>query len=315
MPSNNKTSRAIPIAAVLAASALGASSGLYIKGLAFSGLALSSLRMTVPFLLTLPSAARHGLVLGKPGIRGRLFFASALNAFRLYLYILAYKLTTIGNAVVLLSLWPLFALLIESRRSKKPLSPLRLSVLILASAGVAVMNLDRGFSPTGADMLGSLLMIVSAFVFAVTAIVFKEALSVMSELDALYFQNAVGAIVFLPFLIAEIPSVPLAHLGVGLVYGFAAGFVGFGLFFVAMKRLPLFQYSALTYSEILFGLFFGIIFRGENFTLLQGCGVVLILTGSLWAQKLRLAEKEGGQGPGPNPSPDPCPGPRNKASN
>ncbi|MEN6490365.1 MAG: EamA family transporter, partial [Rectinema sp.] len=157
--------RGMPILAVLVAAALGASSGLYIKGLAFSSLAMTSLRMTVPLLLVLPSAAKHGLLLGKRGMRWQLFLASALNAIRLYLYVLAYKLTSMGNAVVLLYLWPVFALVI-------------------------------------------------------------------------------GGIIFLPFLIAEIPHAPLSHLSIGIFYGVAVGLVGFGLFFVGMKRLPLFQYSA-----------------------------------------------------------------------
>ena len=65
MPSKER-SRAAAIAAVLVATVLGASSGLYIKGLAFSGLALSGLRMTVPFLFAMPFAARHKLLLGRP---------------------------------------------------------------------------------------------------------------------------------------------------------------------------------------------------------------------------------------------------------
>lgn len=281
--------KAMPILAVLAAAALGASSGLYIKGLAFSSLAMSSLRMTVPFLLVLPSAAKHGLLLGKPGMRGKLLVASALNATRLFLYVLAYKLTAIGNAVVLLYLWPVFALAFDSIRLKRPLSLSRLGVLLLATVGVAVMNMHRDFSLAGPDLIGSACMILSALIFAGANIIFKEALSVVSEIDTLYFQNAVGAIIFLPFLVAEIPGAPLAHLGIGILYGIVVGLVGFGLFFVGMKRLPLFQYSALSYTEVPFGLLLGIVFAGEHMKTNQVAGVTLIITGSFLAQRLRSA--------------------------
>jgi drug/metabolite transporter (DMT)-like permease len=284
---SRKTSQALPILAVLAAAAIGASSGLYIKGLAFSSFAMSSLRMTVPFLLAMPSAARHGLLLGKPGMRGKLFVASALNAFRLFLYILAYKLTTIGNAVVLLYLWPVFALMIDSVRFRKPLSLAKLGVLGLATAGVAVMNLHRGFSLSAQDLAGSAAMILSAFVFAGTNIMFKQAVSVMSEVDTVYFHNAVGGLVFLPFLLSEISSVPLSHVGVGFIYGAVVGLVGFGLFFVGMKRLPMFQYSALSYSEVPIGVLFGVLFASEVLVWNQAAGVALIIAGSFLAQKLR----------------------------
>jgi drug/metabolite transporter (DMT)-like permease len=272
--------------AILAAATIGASSGLYIQGLAFSSLAMSSLRMTVPFLLALPSAYRHGLALGKPGMRKKLFVASALNAFRLFLYILSYKLTSIGNAVVLLYLWPVFALVIETVRFKRSMSVSKLTVLCLASAGVLLMNLHRDFSFSGPDLLGSLCMILSAFIFAGTNIMFKQAVSVMSEVDTVYFHNAIGGIVFLPFLLAEISSVPLSHLGIGIFYGAVVGLAGFGLFFVGMKRLPMFQYSALSYSEVPIGLIFGILFAGESVVWNQGLGVVLILAGSFLALKL-----------------------------
>lgn len=283
---------ALPILAVLAAGAIGASSGLYIKGLAFSSLAMTSLRMTVPFLLALPSAARHGLLLGKPGMRGRLFAASALNAFRLFLYVLAYKLTTIGNAVVLLYLWPVFALGIDAVRFRKPLSLTKLGVLALATGGVALMNAHRGIGVgqggfSAQDIWGSAAMILSAFVFAGTNIMFKEAVSVMSEVDTVYFHNAVGGILFLPFLLSEVSSAPLAHLGIGVIYGAVVGLVGFGLFFVGMKRLPMFQYSALSYGEVPVGLLFGILFASETLVWNQAAGVALIIAGSFLAQRLR----------------------------
>lgn len=281
----------LPILAILAGAAIGASSGLYIKGLAFSSLAMSALRMAVPFFVVLPQTARHGLLLGKPGMRGRLFLTSALNAGRMYLFILAYKLTGMGNAVVLLYLWPVFALLIDSLMAKKKLSATKLGVLFLATGGVVVMNLHRSFSLSGPDLLGSACMIVSAFVYAGTTVIYKQALSVMGEADVIYFQNGVGGIIFLAFLIAEIPGVPFAQLGIGIFYGFTVGFIGFSLFFYGMKRLSLFQYSALSYSEIPFGVFLGIAFRGETMTLNQAAGIILIIAASLLAQRLRTVKE------------------------
>jgi drug/metabolite transporter (DMT)-like permease len=281
----------LPVLAILAGAVIGASSGLYIKGLAFSSLAMSALRMSVPLFAVLPRTARHGLLLGKPGMRRLLFLTSALNAGRMYLFILADKLTAMSNAVVLLYLWPVFALLIDSASAKKRLSGAKFGVLFLATGGVVVMNLHRGFSLSGPDLLGSACMIVSAFVYAGTNVVYKQALSVMDESDVIYFQNGVGGIVFLAFLIAEIPGIPIAQLGIGIFYGFTVGFIGFGLFFYGMKRLPLFQYSALSYSEIPFGVFLGIAFRGETMTLNQAAGIVLIVAGSVLAQRLRTAKE------------------------
>lgn len=293
---------AVAVLAVTAGATLGASSGLYIKGLAFSSLAMASFRLTVPFLLTLPSAARHGLLFGpKAGtasglsvaaarkLRNSLIVASVLNAVRMLLYVLSLKLTSIGNAIVLLYLWPVFSLVMDSLRTKRPLEASRAGILALATAGVIAMNLSRGFAFGGADFLGSLCMIASAFIYAGINMVFKDALSVMSEYDTLYFQNAAGGIFFLPFLLAELPKVPASHFGLGMVYGVVVGLVGIWFFSVAMKRLPMFQYSTLSYVEIPVGVLLGIVFRGESLALSQVVGFGLILCGSVLAQRVRTA--------------------------
>lgn len=103
----------------------------------------------------------------------------------------------------------------------------------------------------------SVCMIVSAMIFAGTNVIFKQAPAHINEIDTLYFRNVISAFVFLPFLITKVPHAPLSHQGIGIFYGVAVGFVGFGLFFVGIKRLPLFQYSALSYSEVPFAMLLG----------------------------------------------------------
>lgn len=281
-----------PIAALLGAAALGASSGLYIKGLGFSSFAMSGFRMSIPLLIVAPIAARHGKLLGVPGRRKALLFASVLNAVRLLLYVLAFKFTAMGNGIVLLYTWPVFALIVDNARQKKAPDPARLGVLLLASSGVVVMNVHRDFSWGGRDLIGSVCMILSAFMYAVSTIIFKDSLKEADEFDLLYFQNAVGGLVFLPFMLAGIPSAPIGHTALALVYGAGVGALGFGLFFYAMKRMPLFRYSAISYTEILFGLALGVFFLGESVSVNQIFGVAAILAGSYIAQRLRMTEAE-----------------------
>lgn len=279
--------RVVPILAVLVAASIGASSGLYIKGIALSSLAMAGFRMGVPFLVLLPLVARRGGLLGDLAKRRSLWFASGLNAVRMLLFIMAYKLTAIGNAVVLLYLWPIFALLIDCVRLRRAPAPTQTALLALAFAGVVVMNLHRKISFASGDLLGSLFMIASAFLFAATVIIFKGALVTMRETDALYFQNAVGAIVFLPFLLAEAGGMSIVDLSLGLAYGASVGILGFGLFFYAMKRLPLFQYSALTYTEVIVAMTFGLTILGESLFTNQILGAAMIIAASLVAQRTR----------------------------
>ncbi len=282
-----KHQRVLPIAAVLVAASLGASSGLYIKGIHLSSLALAGFRMSVPFLVVLPIIARGGRMLGERSQRKSLWLASGLNAVRMLLFVMAYKLTAIGNAVVLLYLWPIFALIFDCIGFRQRPAPARLGLLALAFGGVVTMNLHRDFSLASGDLLGSVFMIVSASIFAMTAIIFKKALARVHETDALFFQNAIGAVVFFPFLFAELGGAPFSDLALGLCYGLMVGLIGFALFFFGMKRLPLFQYSALAYSEVPFGLALGVLVLGERFVLNQILGAAMILCASFIAQRLR----------------------------
>jgi len=277
----------IPILAIIAGAVIGSSSGLYIKTLAFSSLALTGFRTGIPALLMLPAMLRKGRALGMPGRSKELWIASSLNAVRMLLYVMAFKLTTVGNAVVLLYLWPIFTLVFESARNKQAPDALKIALVVLSFAGVVVMNLHRGLGFSIDDLYGSILMIVSAAGYAVTAIMFKKALESVGEADVVYYQNAVGAVVYLPFLAIELGSAPLLDTGMGIVYGATVGLAGFVLFFYAMKRLPMFQYGALSYVEVPISVMVGIVFLGESFVPNQLAGAVMVIIASLLAQKVR----------------------------
>ena len=135
-------------------------------------------------------------------------------------------------------------------------------------------------------------MILSAFMYAVSTIIFKDSLKDSDEFDLLYFQNAVGGIIFLPFVVAGIIVAPLRDTALALLYGAGVGALGFGLFFFSMKRMPLFRYSAISYMEVLFGLLLGVLFLGETVAINQVFGVAAIVAGSYIAQRLRVSEVE-----------------------
>ena len=279
----------LPVLAVLAGASLGASSGLYIKQVRLSSLALTGFRMGIPLLAMLPLMIRRGGLLGERSSRRGLWLASALNALRMSLFVTAYKLTSVGNAVVVFYVWPLLAMLIDGIRARRRPTAAQAGLLALASAGVLLMNLRRGLSVSAAELRGCLLMLAAAAVFATTSILFKKALAEVRETDALYFQNAIGALVFLPFLALELPGAGASDLLLAALYGLSVGLAAFWLFFFGMKRLPLFQYSALTYAEVLVAVLLGVAVLGEGLDASRVLGALMVVAASLLAQRLREA--------------------------
>ena len=293
----------VAITAVILAAALGASSGLYIKSLPFSSLALAGFRMGIPFLFFLPLMIRSQIALGPPRMKKRVLVASVLNAVRMLLYILAYKLTSIGNAVVLLYLWPLFALALNAVYRKEKLKFREVSLILLAISGVVLLNIQKGFSFSGDTMTGNLCMILSALLFSVTTLIFKEALKEHNEGEVVYFQNGLGAIVFLPFMILEsIPAAP-ADIALGLTYGFSVGVLAWAFFFLALKRLPIFQYSALSYIEVFFGVILGVSFMGEDLSLVKIAGILLVLGASVLSRFSQVKRPDSGETGGADSTP------------
>ena len=272
-----------PLAVLIAGLAIGASSGLYIKTLAFSSFALSGFRMGIPAVVLLPLMIKRNNLAGPRGFRKTLWVASGLNVVRMVLYVTAFKLTAVGNAIVLLYLWPVFSLILIAVRDRRPPKPWQVLTIIAAFTGVVIMNLHRDFSMGGTDLPGTLAMTASAFLFAAITLMFKSAMVKTDEAETLFFQNIAGAVVFLPFCFMEIPVTPLPHIGMGLIYGSSVGLLAFGCYYFALKRVPVFQYSAVSYLEVFFGLLYGTMLLSEELTLNMILGVLLVLGASFSA--------------------------------
>jgi drug/metabolite transporter (DMT)-like permease len=270
--------------AMLVATIMGASSGLYIKTLPFSSPGMAGFRMGVPFLFLLPYVLKRSMSLGPVLHRKRIWLGSLLNAVRMILYVLAFKLTTLTNAIVLLYTWPLFALLMHSATTRTKLKTREIGLLLTAFSGVVILNMHRDLSLSGNDLKGSLLMLASASIYAISTLIFKGALVNHTEGEVLYFQNALGALVFLPLLLLELPGVPVQSMLTGIVYGVSVGIIGFSCFFFALKRLPVFEYSALGYIEVFFGVMMGILFLGEELRWNIVLGGILVLLPSFMTQ-------------------------------
>jgi drug/metabolite transporter (DMT)-like permease len=239
--------------------------------------------MAVPLAFLLPLVIKRGSWRVSGDHRLSLLLGSSINALRMLLYILSFKLTAMGNAVVLLYLWPLFALLLQSLKDRRLPKPREFLLVAAAFTGVTVMNLHRDFSLTGNDAAGTALMTASALLFAWTTLIFKKNLSGVGETDTVFFQNVLGALIFFPFLMTELPSLSGSQIFLGILYGFLVGLTAFTLFFYALKRLPLFQYSAMAYIEVLFGLVFSVVFLFETITWNMIAGAMLVVGASFMA--------------------------------
>ncbi len=269
-----------PYMEMLLATIIWSTSGAFVKLLRLPATSLSFFRLATPTLIL----AIFFLVKRSTPFRKNpkfMILASSLNAVRMFFYFVAYNLTSIGNAVIMLFTWPAFAVIFGRIFLKERLPLKRILLLIFSFAGIILVYLNKPLTFGNKDFLGMSAMVLSAVVYSLTVIIYKKESKNYSNLETVFWQNLVGAFVFLPFLFINKPWPTLFQVGLGSVFGIIIGIAGFGLFFAALKKLSTFSASILAYLEAVFAVIIGVIFFKEILAWNVVIGGVVIIISSI----------------------------------
>jgi len=268
-----------PYVEVILAGIIWATTGIFIKILSLPSTTITFFRLAVPTLVLLVYLSWKRVPLNK-ATNKILLFASLLNAARMFLYFLAFTLTSIGNAVIMLYTWPIFAVILSALFLKEMLTMKKCFLLLLALIGIITMFSNQTLSFKSNDVLGMLAMLLSSLLYAATIPIFKKQLAHFSKPETIFCQNVVGAIVFFPFLFINKPFPTFPQFTIASFYAILIGLIGFVLFFSGLQQLKASTASLLTYSEPLSAIVFGAIILKEGITLnmIIGGGIILIVS-------------------------------------
>ncbi len=246
-------------------------------------------RTVVPVLFLLPALWRNQ-ELKIEGNYKHMFLASGINAIRMYLYLVAFIYTSIGNAVVLFYTYPLFVAGLEIIFHKKCIGKKQLMFMLLAFIGILITYAGKKFSFQSNDFIGMVAAIGASIGYAITVIMFKTETHNYSKNQLIVYQNIAGAVLFTPFLIA-LPDAKPEELGIGLIYAFTIGVIVFKLFFFGLKYLSAATATSLMYLEVVSAIILGYLILGESLTLNTIIGGSCILISSFYISRLnRKAE-------------------------
>lgn len=271
--------------AVILCALIAGTNGILIKYM--SGLstgAIAFFRTMTPVLFLAPVL----LSKSEPVFTGnykKMLLASTINVVRIYLYLVAFIYTSIGNAVVVFYSWPIFVFILETIYIKKPLKTKHIALLLLAFAGLVITYSNKAFSFENEDIIGMVAAMLSAITYAVTVLMFKSESHNYSKEQTIIYQNLVGAFFFIPFLFF-IPDAPLEQLGVGVFYGFLIGIGVFSLFFYGLKYLAASTASSLMYLEVVSAIILGYLILDEKLTLTTIIGGALIIASSYFITRM-----------------------------
>ena len=273
------------IYAVILAALIAGFNGILIKAMpSLSTGAIGWFRAGVPVLFLLPGLlkARQLKVQGNTRM---LLLASVINAVRTYFFLLAFVYTSVGNAIVLFYVYPLFITIIETTVYKAPISKKQVLFMLLAFGGIAFTYADKEFSFESRDFIGMLAAILAAVGYAFFVSIFKRQTQDCNRNQLLFYQNLAGAVLFIPFLFG-LKDVALTHMGIGVFYGLLIGIVQFGLFFFGLKHLNATTAASLMYLEVLSAVLLSFFILNEQLSWNTYIGGILILISSFYISKL-----------------------------
>jgi len=273
------------IYAVILCALIAGNNGILIKYMSsLSTGAIAFFRTMVPVLFLMPVLFSKSNPLFTGNYK-KMLLASIINVVRIYLFLVAFIFTSIGNAVVLFYSWPIFVFIFETIYYKKPLKTSHIGLLLLAFAGLVVTYSNKAFGYGNEDLIGMVAAVLSAITYAVTVLIYKSESQRYSKEQTIMYQNLVGAFFFIPFLFF-IPDASLDQLGVGVFYGFLIGIVVFKLFFYGLKYLEASIASSLMYLEVVSAMVLGYFILDEKVTLNTLIGGTLIIVSSYFITRM-----------------------------
>ncbi len=274
-----------PYLEVILAALIWGSTGIFVKYLDLPPTTMSFFRLAIPsiILFSFFSIKKKHLFRGNNKL---ILVASSLNVLRMFLYFTGFSLASIANAVIIWFTWPIFVVMIEIFILKEKISK-KLALLVSTSfLGIIFMYLDKNFSLSSKDFIGMSAMLSASIINAILMIIFKKVSGKYSKAELIFYQNIVGAFVFLPFIFFSAPAPALFQIGVATIYATLIGIAGFGLFFSALKRIKTSVASYLSYMEVLSAIILAIIFFNEKLTwnIVTG-GILIIISAALLETK------------------------------
>ena len=265
-----------PSFAVVVATIIWGFAGVLVKTIALPTAVIAAFRLGVPTIVT-------GLYLWWKKVHiwhkvTTLFVvASLLNAIRLYFDLKGLELLPVSVSVVLSYTSPIFVMVFSFFFLKEKITLRKIIILMCVLTGILVLVSGTDLSLSNVAFLGAACKILAAVIYAVSVILLKKESPHNDPFTLLFFQNVLGAIIFLPFFITASPFPTTFQISLSIFYAFFIGFVGFAFFFYAFKRLSVTTSALISYLEVVTAVLCGVIFLGESITLQLIFGGALII--------------------------------------
>jgi drug/metabolite transporter (DMT)-like permease len=220
------------ILALVACALLWSTGGLLIKAVTWNPMAIAGVRSVIGGIVILVWVRRPRFTWSFAQIMGAVSYAGCM-----ILFVIANKLTTAANAIMLQYTAPLYAAVLGWIFLKEKASAVDWITIVVVLGGMALFFMDK---LTLGGMQGNLLAVASGVFFAVAMVCFR-AQKDSSSIESILLSHAVTVIVCLPFLFGGAPTFggfpglsPKASLALGV-----GGLACLGVFQIGISSILL----------------------------------------------------------------------------
>ncbi len=255
------------ILAALLASTLWSTGGLFVKLIDWNPVAIAGMRSFSAALVLFAYIRKPKFTKSKAQILGTITYALTVLSF-----IIANKLTTAANAILLQYTSPIFVAILGVWILKEKIHWYDIVPIFTVSLGMGLFFISD--VSTG-NIIGNLLAIFCGFTLACTTIALKFEKD-GSGLEIPLFGNILTFLISIPFILLDLPD--KSSLMTVSIMGIIQLGVPFIFYGYAMKRLTALEAILLTVMEPLLNPIWVFIFSGEKPGIFTVIGGVIVIT-------------------------------------
>jgi len=215
--------------------------------------------------------------LGIRGVRVWLF-VSALSLFgNVFCFFLAYRLTTMANAVITHYTAPIFAALLAPVLLAEKRERVTGLALIISTAGLILIAGD--VAPGPAHLAGTALGLLSGLFYGISIVVGKRLVRSCPPTVIMLYQSSILSCMALPFALSSSWQPSAASLLMLLAYALIACLLAPVLYLRGLRHVEAQHAGILAYSELLFVVLLGFVLGEKPGVHVIAGGILIAISG------------------------------------
>lgn len=243
------------IFAVIIASILWSTGGIFIKMVDWNPVALSGTRSLIAALVLFAYVKKPKFTKSKPQIYGAISYALTVIVF-----VIANKLTTAANVILLQFTAPIFVAILGVKLLKEKIHWYDIVAILVVFLGMILFFIDN--VSTG-NIIGNIMAVLSGLTLAFTTVYLKMQ-NGESAIETTLIGNMITFVVAIPFILYSLTSLSLKSIIVIVIMGVFQLGIAYIFYTYAIKHLTALEAILVTVIEPLLNPLWVFIFDGER---------------------------------------------------